>query len=420
MSQYSRFERKIAFILTKFPSLKSNIKKFYQKLNYIRYRKSYSMKSDYKITKIGSEFQESYFGYYDKSPMNLTNEYIIFQNTNVSTKGMPNSMVHVDLVLYDVLEKSYEAIGKSYTYNWQQGTKLMWIDKYKFIYNDFNNIQKHYISKIYDLESNKSRVIDYAIYDCYEDKFAISLDFERLGVVRKDYSYNNLGLEINWNDNSDDGLYYIDLQNNSSELIITIDEIINFNPKETMIGAKHKFNHVMISPDGTKMMFMHRWFLTDGRRYDTLYVSNINGGEIKKISDDDMVSHCFWYDNNNIFAYLRDKDIGDKYYMLNINTLDKKTVGQGVIDSFGDGHPHVHGKKIVFDTYPDKSRMKSLFLYDYETNELLKLGEVLESFDFYGETRCDLHPRFSYDGKKVFFDSVHEGTRGLYMLDLDR
>ena len=64
--------------------------------------------------------------------------------------------------------------------------------------------------------------------------------------------------------------------------------------------------------------------------------------------------------------------------------------------------------------------MKSLYMYDYETKDINKLGEFLESFDFYGETRCDLHPRFSFDGKKVFFDSVHEGERGLYMMELTK
>jgi len=419
MAQYSGFERKIAFILTKFPWIKSGVKKVYQKLNYLRYKKIYTFKSDYSIKKIGLKNKESYFGYYDKSPINKTNEYIIFQSTNIDTTTMPNPNIPVDMIVYDIANENYERIGQSDTYNWQQGTKLMWIDEYRFIYNDFDKNRKKYISKIYDIESNETKVIDFPIYDSFEDKFAISLNFERLDIARADYSYCNLGTKINWEDNSNDGLYYVDFETNSSKLIITLEDIIKLNYKDTMKDAKHKFNHVMISPDGTKMIFMHRWFLNDGRRYDTLYVSSAVGSDIKIVADDDMVSHCFWYDESHIFAYLRDKDMGDKYYMMDMDGK-KELVGEGVIDKFGDGHPHVHGSKVIFDTYPDKARMKNLYMYDYEKKELKKLGEFLESFDFYGETRCDLHPRFSFDGKRVFFDSVHEGSRGLYVMELSK
>lgn len=44
MAQYNGFERKIAFILTKFPGLKAGIKKLYQRLNYIRYKKTIALK----------------------------------------------------------------------------------------------------------------------------------------------------------------------------------------------------------------------------------------------------------------------------------------------------------------------------------------------------------------------------------------
>jgi Tol biopolymer transport system component len=185
-----------------------------------------------------------------------------------------------------------------------------------------------------------------------------------------------------------------------------------------MTNAKHKFNHIMISPSGKKVMFMHRWFASDNRRYDTLYISNIDGSELKIISDDDMVSHCYWADEKYIFAYLRDKNMGDKFYMINIFNSKKQIVGEEIIDKFGDGHPSVKDNKILFDTYPNKARMKKLFIYDKDNKSLENLGKFFESFDFYSETRCDLHPRFSFDGKKVFFDSVHSGKRQLYMLEL--
>jgi len=59
-------------------------------------------------------------------------------------------------------------------------------------------------------------------------------------------------------------------------------------------------------------------------------------------------------------------------------------------------------------------------MFNLKSKNLKKLGEFFQSFSFYGETRCDLHPRFSFDGRKVFFDSVHEGKRYLYMMELEK
>ena len=170
-NNYTGIERKIAFILTKFPNLKSNIKKIYQKLNYIRHKKLYNYKSEYSIAKIGFENKESYFGYYDKSPINITNEYIIFQVSNIDTKKLPDVNIPVDLVLYDIKKDKYELIDKSYTYNWQQGTKLMWLSEFEFSYNNFNKEKNIYISKIYNIKTKNFKIIDFPIYDCFEDKF---------------------------------------------------------------------------------------------------------------------------------------------------------------------------------------------------------------------------------------------------------
>jgi hypothetical protein len=115
---------------------------------------------------------------------------------------------------------------------------------------------------------------------------------------------------------------------------------------------------------------------------------------------------------------MRDANHGDKYYRINTKDGSKAIIGADVIDNFGDGHPVVFNNKLVFDTYPNRSRLKELFIFDLESNNLTKIGEFFESLKYHKETRCDLHPKFAYSGKSVFIDSVHTGKRMLYQIDL--
>jgi hypothetical protein len=415
--QYSRQERIIATMLGKFPVLKKYIKLYYQKVSYFFYKKKYKFKSEYCIKPISIKEKESFFGYYDKSPLGVTNKYLIFQVPEENTKNTPNSNKPINIVLHDVKKDTYDYIDKSYSYNWQQGSRLMWLNDVEFIYNSYNNNDDIYISKIYNIDTKAFRVIDSPIYDCYQDKFALSLNFDRLNVLRPDYGYRNKqDTSVDWSFN-DDGIYFVDLERNISRLVISFQDVINMHYRIDMDQAKHKFNHIMISPNGKRFIFLHRWFIGK-RKFDSLIVANIDGSDIKCVSDDGMVSHCFWRGDDHIFGFLRDSSYGDKYYIINANTGEKNIVGKGLIDCFGDGHPHINGDLVIFDTYPNKARMKELYLYNFSLNSLHKLGEFYEGFEYQGETRCDLHPRLSLDGKTAYFDSVHSGKRQLYSLNL--
>ncbi|MFT5759454.1 MAG: hypothetical protein ACI9LM_004220 [Alteromonadaceae bacterium] len=418
MSNYNYLERKIAFVLSKFPLVKLTIKKFYQRINSLLYKKKYTHQCNFELQKIAKEGASSFFGYYDKSPINITNEYVIFQSVNTETSTLPDPNIPIELVLYDLSLDNYSVIDKVLSYNWQQGCKLMWLNDYRFIYNNYDENKNAYISTIYDVKTKVIKVINFPVYDCFEEKFALSLNFERLNIGRGDYAYTNKNEAIDWLDNDNDGLFYIDLEKNTSKLLVSIQDAILINEQTTMRNARHKFNHIMISPDGRKVMFMHRWFTADNRRYDALLVCSIDGSNLKVVANDGMVSHCCWNDNENIFSYLRDKDIGDKYFLVNIDTSKKQQIGENIINKFGDGHPSTYKNKVLFDTYPDKSRMKHLLIFDMATSELNEVGKFYESFEYYAETRCDLHPRFSMDGKKVFIDSVHENKRYLYMMNV--
>ena len=97
--------------------------------------------------------------------------------------------------------------------------------------------------------------------------------------------------------------------------------------------------------------------------------------------------------------------------------MNKHTIEQTVIKLYNDKDQSTYEIAKQLDTYPNKSRMKYLYLYNIKKkNKLLKIGEFFESLDYCNETRCDLHPRFSIDGKSFFIDSVHNNKRALYMI----
>lgn len=414
MALFNKYERFLAIVLTKFPKLKLAIKKIYQYINFWLYRKEYMYKSNYPFESFtfGEEL-ETFFGYYDKSPENLSGRFIIFQKTAHNTQYLPDPKIPVYLVLYDLIEKREIQSYKTFTYNWQQGAKPQWIDDYRFIFNDYDSKQNIYYSKVVDARfPDKIMKVNFPVYDVYQN-VVLSLNFNRLHLMRPDYGYRNINIkefpEI-------DGIFYGELAKNNLDILISLQEICSIEYKPEFSAANHKVNHIMISPNGGKFIFLHRYFI--GRqKFDRLLIADINGKNIEVIASDQMISHCCWYGNDRIIAYMRQFSSGDKYYAINIKTKKIEAIGEGIIDKFGDGHPSIKNDIMLFDTYPNKARLKELYTYHLKKRELKKIGEFFESLKYYGETRCDLHPKWNYDGSRIYFDSVHEGTRKLYYLN---
>lgn len=74
---------------------------------------------------------------------------------------------------------------------------------------------------------------------------------------------------------------------------------------------------------------------------------------------------------------------------------------------------------ILNDPYPDKERMQHPYLYDTKDRRRLPLGHFLSPMPYQGEWRCDPHPRYRPDGRKVVIDSTHAGNgRQMYLIDI--
>jgi len=422
-SNYSGKERMLAKILTKLPTLKRWAKYFYVELNALLHKKKYRILTlSSKVNIIApvidtGEMHSSFFGYYDRNPSNSTG-WVICHKTELDTQSGTRPDAPVQVNLSNLKTGEIVPVGLSSAYTWQQGTRAQWISDDVIIYNDYDTQEKSWISRTYSISERAfCGIYGIPVQDCFKDKFFLSLNYKRLYAFTEDYGYKNEG-KVDKNSMislEDDGIFYTDLQTKQTKLLFSLLDIISIDAKDDFKIADHTVNHIMISPSGDKFIFIHRYYVK-GVRYDRLLLSDFKS--ISVLSDDRMVSHCCWFDDCTIYGYLRHQD-HDGYYFIDI--YSKVFSLNKVVDDLGlgDGHPNVYKNLIVFDTYPDKSRMQGLFIYDHSTGKVEKLLEVLQPTSYRESSRCDLHPRFSNDGKIIFFDSVYEKGRKQYYVKLN-
>lgn len=131
-------------------------------------------------------------------------------------------------------------------------------------------------------------------------------------------------------------------------------------------------------------------------------------------------SHFVWRDPENIFVWTRPMGKQAGFWLLKDKTEEMELIGEEAMDRNGHNTyvPHTNEEWVLNDTYPDKERLITLYLYHIPSNKKVILGKFHSPERFVGEWRCDLHPRCDQQGRRVFFDSTHEGSRQMYYLDI--
>lgn len=413
-------ENKINQYLNRVPGIKKGIKRLYQ---LAMYSISPKIKSEGNIVRVSpDDGKEYFFGYYDKSPWDATGRYVLCMKAD-DTWSDVSPKQPAEIILIDTQDNNaVSVIAKTHSWNVQMSCMLQWLGpdySSKILYNDFRDGK--YVSVILTLATKEEKVIPFPVYSVAADgSFALSLDFSRLYRLRPGYGYYNVP-EATANEKLPDKpcIWRVDLNNGEVTPILKYTDFANFESRPEMDGAEHKVNHIMLSPNGERFMVLYRWFQGQ-RKYTRLVTCNVDGTDMYNLSDDDMVSHCFWKNDKEIIAFENKKETGSGYYLMKDKTNQYEQFWSGI--DF-DGHPSYSpdGGKIVFDRYPDRARVAAVMVSDAENRDKDKVttvARVFAPFKYDNDTRCDLHPRWSRDGKKICFDSVFEGHRGLYIVEL--
>lgn len=414
MGQFNFLERKAAKILSRYPNLKRRIKTIYQHINYYAYANkdfSYRIHHGVDIEDVSDYFSvdqspgSMFFGYFDTNPWNDSMDAAVFHEQEGNSE--------VKIAVYRGGHR--RVLTTPSAWNYQQGSRTQWHpnNRETILLNDVG--QDGLISKEVDLSGNVVSTFQCPIQAVDpQGRDFLSLNYSRLDRNRPDYGYNVSSISPLPPPDSD-GLWLVNMDSNEDELIISLESLID-DTDSNAADDEHYVNHALFDPTGRQFLFIHRWDGPAGR-ISRLYVAD-REGNCDIIMDDEVVSHFCWLSESEVFVWGRSENFGEGYHIIDVNSGEKSYVD--ILDDYGDGHPSLSpdGRFIVTDTYPDRKRVRKLVLFDRTQESVTEIGRFFEPLQYSGETRCDLHPRWSPDGKAISIDSAFSGTRRSYILDV--
>jgi hypothetical protein len=403
----------------------------------------------------------NYFcGYYDKSPVSSDGSKLIALKTNfIDHIPNRNDVAIIGYFDLDSNDRVFHKLTETNSFNWQQGCMLQWFGNKndEIIFNKF--IDNKFVSVVFNISTKIEKIFNYPIYAVSSDcKFALAIDFERHYWCRRAYSYDGVINSIkNQPVVKNDGIYKLTFLDNNLVLLISIEDILKINPVSSFAEATHYLEHIMISPNNKRFAFMHRW-KSNGVIFTRLYTADLDGNNIFCLNDSGRMSHFCWINDEKLFGWGGVKTKFTKFRMTNnfaksffykfilkiykhfvkgnsdsgmskVSSLftndryilfkDKvgilNTVDHSILDR--DGHPSVRPnnfQEIITDTYPDDTQSQQLILYNLNTGSK-KIIDNIPTTPIYNfsPNRCDLHPKWSFDGKFVSIDTLINGNRGV-------
>lgn len=240
------------------------------------------------------------------------------------------------------------------------------------------------------------------------------------------------------------------------------------NPNDSRIAFLHRFflpdggirtRLMTIGSDGSNLRCLAVGFLShfDWKDNSTLFIWGRIGGGIDQLRSNPLLSNPLISPLIRVAKGIVRKTLNKVSTQLSMSfnlvkdsdDAPTEPAAEGVLTE--DGHPMfnpVNRDYIITDNYPDKNKERTLMLYNFSTNSRIDVGvyrmldsqpdtskfseyskgvdpQILKlmSPEIFSFTRsglhCDLHPRWNADGTMVAFDSIHEGSRQLYWMDVN-
>lgn len=372
-----------------------------------------------------------FFGYYDRNPWDgEIRRHLVLKISQMDR--LPERGERAEIGLLD-REGNYEPMTETRAWCHQQGCMELFL-KHRpdcFIYNDYEEKEKRLVARIFQIGKGVVGRYELPVYAMSPDgKWAVSLNFSR--IPRRGYSYADalLSEDLHPADPDSDGIFRINLESGEIKLIVSYRTMMERHPYAYGLPGQHIWlNHAIVNCDSTRVLWLFRQCAESCRRKDIrwktfLYTSSLEGGDAECVLSEcqwqKFISHQIW--GRTPREILVDADwTGSGHGAVVFDESRHPFLARELSESHG-GMAHMvfspDGKWILADSYPDADSRQKLIRIDAQTGEWELLGTFHHEPVPTVETRCDLHPRWSPDGRFVTVDSTHDGKRGVYLLEL--
>lgn len=407
--------------------------------------------------RIGRGGGHHFFGYYDKTPWDRSGRYLLAQRVPMMNADLTPDL-EAEVGCFDLHEADrFVGFGRTTAWNWQMGSQLQWLDgvqRREAIFNvrtgEGASVYPRLGSVICDVETGELRRLPLPVYVVApSSRYALTVDYRRLFVTHPTIGYGDAGgCPAPARCPADDGIRHMDLASGADHLVISYRALREFHPRPSMDRAIHWVSHIEINPSSSRVVFLHRW--TERIEDETCFLHrlitmNPDGTDLRLLEDSDhplpqlaqdfdpaaagtydyeksefQISHPLWRDDDHVIVWSPHRGRIRYHLYADSDHGAVAVIGDGVLVENGHmSYSPVDPRWLVSDTYPDpETSERILFLFDIGTGRRHDLGSFYADPRLRKENRCDLHPRWSRDGRAICIDSVHEFERQVYVVDV--
>lgn len=392
-------------------------------------------------------FIANYFGLDAWSP---NQRYMVALETDLNGR-LPEAGERCTLGVIDLEDANrFIPVTTTACWNFQEAAMAFWIDDDTILFNDvregrFRTVVMNWRTK------QELRVLPMPVSAVSEDRtWAVCINYARLSLTRPDYGYAGPGQDpledVEWPEN--DGLWTMDLKTGAVKLVLSVAEgrslMVPTKPVPGKPGHPLAYYcHTVISKDGAKIFFLARsvnWF--DRRTHKTsiwettAFTVNRDGTGLRRCFKDGWAgSHFNWAPDGShrmIVTAKWNAHLTGEHWSKNMNwqpvefTVGEEEKVRHIGMGFADKDWHCtyspDGKFMSGETYWDREHgrfERPWVLIRLEDDAILPIREFFVPEKYRGtHWRCDLHARWRKDGRQLAFNSVHEGSRQIYVMDV--